>query len=260
MERSVEGVASVERSLKYALGLLGLRSSDTLLAAFPKSGSTWVRFVFCNLISLRFWDGKLVTWDILDETMPELGHSKLLARWPWSPVPRVVKTHRPYWPLFRRPSAILLIRDPRDVMLSFYRYRSAHRTAPFRGSLAEFIRTPGLGLEAWFRHYRSWRGRVRACFRYEDLRSRPEQEFGRMLSTVELEVDPGMLAEALRRSDIRSIRRLEDEHGHSRSEVLKEGFRFTGKGATGGWQDELTDEDSALFDELRIESGLEAYG
>ena len=41
----------------YGAGILGLRAQDVILASFPKSGSTWVRFFLCNLVSLRYWEG-----------------------------------------------------------------------------------------------------------------------------------------------------------------------------------------------------------
>src|SRR5436190_16347079 len=106
----------------YGLGLLALRRDDVLLASFLRSGNTWARLFLCNLISLREWDGRPVTYGLLEATMPRLGHDNLFRPWPHPTMPRVVKTHRPYSRLFGRTQAIGIVRDPRDVMVSSYHF------------------------------------------------------------------------------------------------------------------------------------------
>lgn len=62
------------RSLKYYLtGAVGLQADDVLLSSSPRSGSIWLRFLFCNLIGLQEWNGCLVDFQILNQTMVELG-------------------------------------------------------------------------------------------------------------------------------------------------------------------------------------------
>ena len=99
-ESQAEAPSSAERTLLFGAGVLALRKDDFLLAGFPRSGSTWTRHVLCNLISLNEWSGREVE-AVLNETMPALGASNLFRPWPHSTIPRVIKTHHRYSPLFR---------------------------------------------------------------------------------------------------------------------------------------------------------------
>jgi len=43
------------RAIKYIRSFVALRHTDIILAAYPKSGSTWLRFLLCNVGSLLEW-------------------------------------------------------------------------------------------------------------------------------------------------------------------------------------------------------------
>ena len=67
--------AQVTRLALLGTGVLALRNDDVILAAFPRSGSTWTRHVLCNLISLTELGGADVE-PMLDRTMPALGSER----------------------------------------------------------------------------------------------------------------------------------------------------------------------------------------
>ncbi len=46
----------IKRLLMYITGLVALREEDIWLPSFPRAGSTWVRFLLSNLISLSELD------------------------------------------------------------------------------------------------------------------------------------------------------------------------------------------------------------
>ena len=169
-----EAPSSAERTLLFGAGVLALRKDDFLLAGFPRSGSTWTRHVLTNLISLNEWSGREVE-AVLNETMPALGASNLFRPWPHSTIPRVIKTHHRYSPLFRNIPSIGIVRDPRDVMVSRYHLIRDKRDE-LRQPFGTFIRGRRHGLETWFRHYTSWRRR-RLALRYEDMLADPHREF-----------------------------------------------------------------------------------
>ncbi len=130
----------IQKTVRYAQGIVGLQENDIILTSFPKSGNTWVRFFLCNLISICEWEGKTVDFTTLDQTMPELGIDNLLRPWKHDTVPRIVKTHKHFWSIFLNHKIILIVRDPRDVMVSYYHFETTKERPRFKGTFSEFIR------------------------------------------------------------------------------------------------------------------------
>lgn len=239
--------------LRFASGLAGLRSSDVLLASFPRSGNTWVRYFLCNLISLCEWDGREVDFALLNRTMPELGVDNLLARWPHPTIPRVVKTHQRYRFMFGRKASIGIIRDPRDVMVSYYHF-THDRKRIYSGSFAEFIRHPSYGLPSWFAHYSSWRSRWSIVVRFEDLLEEPLRELRRMLDVLAVQPPDEVVEEAVSRTSLGALRRAESP------ETATDRYRaFARSGTSGQWRTYFSDEDSAHYVELAKLHGADAY-
>jgi estrone sulfotransferase len=257
-----EARRSLKIAAEYAVGFLGLRDEDILLASYAKSGSTWVRFFLCNLISIGEWGAKGIDWQTLDATLPELGVSNLLRAWPHPAIPRFVKTHKPYWPIFRNKKSLLVVRDPRDVMVSFYHYRKANLRHPFEGGFSEFLRNREFGLDAWFRHYASWRPRCTALVSYEALRKNDVREFDRMLRALHVEIPLEVIAQAAEKSKFDRMRAVEKRSGISNADMFKADFTFTRKGKSGGWREYFSEEDMAYYRLLSCRYGvdLQAHG
>lgn len=56
----------VVRGIKKLYPRFGLLPTDIIFGTFPKSGTTWVRFIFANIISLAELDGREVDYDFLN--------------------------------------------------------------------------------------------------------------------------------------------------------------------------------------------------
>ena len=242
------------RGTRYALGVVGLDASDVVLASFPKSGSTWVRFFICNLLAL---DGRLarpVDFRTVDTHMPELGVSNLFDAWPHEGIPRFVKTHLRWSPIFRRNRAVLVVRDPYDVMVSYYRYELGKQNRRFEGSFSEFIRHKKLGLHAYLAHFESWRDRHDVLVRYEQLHASDTATFRRMLSGLGVEISEAMLQEAVEASRFDRLKRVESSHGHLDARKFRDDFAFVGRGQVGYGRECFNPEDrayvAAMIDEF----------
>jgi hypothetical protein len=246
-------VPSAARVALVGAGILALRKDDFILAAFPRSGSTWMRHVLCNLISLNELDGRNAE-QLLDATMPALGASNLFRKWPYRTIPRVIKTHRQYSPVFRGIPSFGLVRDPRDVMVSRY-----HLMRDKRGELAEpfdrFIRDSRNGLESWFKHYASWRRRWRVALKYEDLLDDPQTEFARLLDTLGADCSDDVLAEAIARSSFERLQGAEKRRKPSRGE---QGLFFR-SGSAGQWRDYFDRSDIAYADRVAARFGVSVH-
>lgn len=249
----------LRRAIRYGRGVIGLRADDVLLASFPRSGSTWLRFFLAHFVSLRELDGSAIGFERLNAMLPELGASDLLAPWPYTSIPRVVKTHLPYSMLLGAPRRrVLVVRDPRDAMVSYYLYEQGKTRPRYSGDFAGFLRCP-LGLEAWFRHQRSWSPRATLELRYEELRAAEIDELRRLLDLLGVAAPTDLVEEAVRRSKLKRVRELEQRSGTGHEGRFREGFRFAGQGEAGGWRDWFAPADRELYATLHARSGLEAY-
>ncbi len=236
--------------VRHLAGVRYLRPGDIWLTSFPRSGSTWFRTILANLIRLDSGQHDGITPSELDTMMPTLGLSDLSRPWPECCLPRFVKTHRPYVPvLFGRPQrSVVLVRDPRDALLSYYRLMSASTIQPFHGTLSEFLRHPRLGLPAYQRHFESWQRRATSTLSYESLRANPAQAVSNTLGALGIEVTPGRIASAVELSHRDRMRAIAQQHGQRDPGRFVSNFQAYGKAAVGGWAEVFSETDRAYYE------------
>src|SRR5208282_4833903 len=108
-----------------------LSPADIFVASYPKSGSTWTRFVLFEILS-----GLPAGFKDINQLMTAIGRhangSRLLPGGG-----RVIGTHQQYRKDYNR--AIYLVRDARDVVLSEFAFLTA--LDYFRGDLDQYIST-----------------------------------------------------------------------------------------------------------------------
>ncbi len=194
-------------------GLRDLRKTAWLLTSFPKSGNTWVRFILANyFLALDGREESCQTFPELNAFLCEFGKGPLRQQWRGEPCgPLVVKTHWRHWFGFRGIPSMLIIRNPGDVMVSYFHYLQDRGW--WDGDFSGLVRSPRFGLPAWTAHYRSWRPTASAVIRYEDLKSDPSGVMARALAAVGGEVRPDLLAGAIGKAATENIRRIERRSG-----------------------------------------------
>lgn len=241
-------------------GLVGLKEDDVILASYPRSGNTWVRFFFCNLISLKEWSGQDLDFEILNDTMPEFGVNNLVKSWSHNTIPRIVKTHKKCWPIFENKRSILIIRDPRDVMVSYYHFKKDKKGELSTVDFSNFIRTPKFGLRAWFEHYLSWRENYDLLVKYEDMKRDDVAEFARMVEFLELPLEESIIREASNRASFSNVRSVEeDNEAETELENNRDESKFARDGSTKQWEDYFESDDLKYFQDLKQSFGVEVY-
>jgi hypothetical protein len=140
---------------------------------------------------------------------------------------------------------IYIVRDPRDVVLSYHRYRQA--LSGYKKGFGRFIDDflkgaifPG----SWRRHVESWLGAPASdaelsfhCVRYEDLAARPLTELEKIVSFMGVRADAGALENAVRKADVKRMR--EKEKKGARPGETAPGFSFIGTATAGRWHEDL---------------------
>lgn len=94
-----------------------IRDTDTFICSYPKSGNTWLRFIIANGIS-----NEEISLISVNKHVPDIYNFSTEIK--DIEGPRFIKTHHPDFNDF--PSCIYIVRDYRDVLVSYYHYMLGH--------------------------------------------------------------------------------------------------------------------------------------
>lgn len=244
----------LKRSLRTLLSARGNRPAgralevapdDAFIVSYPKSGNTWVRFMVAALAA----PDRQIDFVNVHEIVPDIYRAspRVLAR---LPRPRILKSHEYFDP--RYPKVVYLVRDPRDVCISYFHFR-LRRFGPGEGPLdrhvARFLAGELDPFGRWRENVGSWLGARRddpgfLLVRYEDLVSEPARELRRIAAFLGLSEQADAIDLAVRRSSFDEMRRIERFQAEVTGHLEKERVRqpFVRSGRVGGWQDELPDQ------------------
>jgi len=257
----VDGIRRrVANAIKLVYPRFGLRDSDVLLASYPKSGNTWVRFIWANMISLMEMDGRKIDFKIINTEMVAEYDSHSYGSLELETLPRFVKTHKRYIPAaFGSNRCVYIVRHPGDVLVSYFEYRKAQKSIRETASdLGEFIRNEEHGMSAWCNHVSDWVPNSDAILRYEDLKFDTVVAIERTLRKIGIDSVPGKVVdEAVERSSFDSMRRAEEKRGRLREDRFESGYKFMRKGATGEWKERLKKPDIEYLKKKISEHNIE---
>jgi len=219
---------------------------DTFLVSFPRSGNTWTRFLVCNLIDPEH----PVNFAELESRIPEIYFvpDRDLRKFPR---PRVIKSHECFDPRYRK--IIYIVRDPRDVLISYYEFQLKRRVITEECSLEQFLPRflesavePKIG--SWRDHVVSWvatRGGHKdfLLLRYEEMLSNTQQEATKIASFLGLDSNSERIARAVELSSADRMRKLEKEQARQWSATRKtrQDKPFVRKAISGDWKSQLSE-------------------
>lgn len=239
----------------------GLKPQDAFLASYPRSGSTWLRFILYEALS-----GEDAGFRKIEDRLPEIqmhrGIRPILPRGG-----RLIKTHEQYRSDYKK--AVLLVRDVRDVFLSTWAGFSAMdmvslvSKGDFESFLLSFLRGKALQMGSWQEHSKSWLESPLAkngnllVVRYEDLRQKPEQKVGELLQFLGITPNIETIRKAIENNTLQQMRAKENDAKRSGEQSIllgrrkseKEESRFVRKGAVGGWRGKLTEAQVKIIEE-----------
>lgn len=238
----------------------GLRDDDIILSSYPKSGNTWVRFIWANIIALEEFGGATVDFSVVNGGLGSEFDNHTYGKVEFECLPRLVKTHWTYdEAAFGNCRLIYLWRHPGDVAISYFHYhRSGMKRDAKYDNLSAFIRSDSYGIKKWCEHVQSWLPRADIVLRYDAM----QRDTVGMVECIfdELVIEKpsqDIIREAVRRSTFREMRRIEDEKGRAYPKRFEESSRFTRKGEVGEWKEVMSEEDKVYMRDVIKRAGLE---
>ncbi|MGA7220240.1 MAG: sulfotransferase domain-containing protein [Candidatus Sulfotelmatobacter sp.] len=243
-------IYGVKYVLKYLLGKdlagrnLSVFPGDTFLVSFPRSGNTWIRFLIANLAH----PGLDVSFANIERLIPDTSSqsSRTLKR---MPRPRIVKSHE-YFDA-RYPKVIYIVRDPRDVALSYYDFSRKYRHFEDSCSLEQYVKIftrsmPWSTWGTWGEHVGSWifsRGRNPnfLLVRYEDLKRDTAASLDNIANFMGITASQEKLSEAVAASSADRMRELERSQSHEwvATKGKRDDIPFVRGAKAGSWKSAL---------------------
>ncbi len=237
----------------------GLRPEDLFLASYPRSGSVWMRFILVEMLSGD------ATFTAVSSNAPYVGrHGTAPSIAPGGG--RVIKTHELYRSPYRR--AIHLVRDPRDVCISYFHYlqrigkitigEGDDLDASFDHHVNAFLAGRVDAHSTWQGHLLSWwqadkEGRCDILrVAYEDLRADPPVEIMRIADWMGRPIDDANARSIADRCSFERMRHAEHDARQNDPTVfgkvaIRSGMPLVREGRAGGWRERLTTDQQARF-------------
>jgi Sulfotransferase domain len=216
---------------------------DMFLVSHPRSGNTWLRFLVANLVHPE----SPVTYNsmeqiVADPTAQPRRFFKNLPR------PRIIKSHQSFDPRFRR--VLYIVRDPRDVCVSYYHFQRKYRFIadgyPIEDFTKRFVNSEASDFGSWGEHVGSWLaardGTPGFLFiRYEDLVRDTLGELRKVASFLGVAADERQIAQAVERSSTDVMRRQEklEQNTWVATRGRRKDIPFIGPAKPGRWKTEM---------------------
>lgn len=222
-----------------------LRASDVILASFPRSGNTWMRFLLADLVLQRAGIETTTEFPVeLRAIVPDYQTDDIDAAEARFCEPfRIVKSHDLSAIAGRR--TIYVLRQPADTLCSLYHYRV--RNKQIEGvAIDDFCLA---SLDAWRRHYETALAAKRArpggvlFVSYEGLHENAEDVLRTAARFLDTRASGAMIARAVANHTFEK-RKANQEQRVARGEDLRYPFR---KGAIGSSAGELRAETAAAI-------------
>ena len=252
------------------------------IASYPKSGNTWVRSFLTSYLfntnekfNLRLLDKidqfpRLKNFvDINEDPQNLLDISKLWItaqnRINLSNKITFLKTHHAICTIQNNPftdrdntlGAIYIVRDPRDVAISYSSHRDSSYKEIIEGMISEKMQTVlvddkkerALALIGnWSENYNSWKNfnlKKKIIVRYEDLVNKPFENFLKIIeflnSLYDFKINKDKIHECIKETSFSNLQSLEKKYGFKERISKKELFFRNGK--TNQWRQKLDKED-----------------
>jgi len=241
----------VQRIVKFILGRdiagrdLSVHADDTFIVSYPRSGNTWTRFLVANLLH----PDEPANFANIERLVPD-SEAQSCKYFKSIPRPRVIKSHQYFDPRFKK--VIYIVRDPRDVALSYYDFQRKYRQIEDGYPLSQYVNdfvgghlssadwgTWGENVGSWVATRQKHAGFL--LLRYEDMVVDTERELAKIAVFMGIEPGRQLLANTIDLSSAERMRGLEKIQGSEwvSTKNKRSDIPFIRTAASGGWKNLL---------------------
>lgn len=200
------------REIKYNPTVpLDNRNNDIYLVEFPKSGVTWLSTIMTNVNFRLLYINKKATFFNIGLHVADIHKTTEVGRQFTENLGfRLIKSHSAYNPYYN--FIILLIRNPYDVMLSYYNFMQYDG---YDGSFYDFIKSKKYGINKWVQHTESWlygttKGEKIHLIKYEHLKENPHAEIMNLYKNIGYDLPKDLISRAIEKSSFENMKESED--------------------------------------------------
>ena len=208
---------------------------DIFLVTYPRSGTTWISCLAAELLfqisPTNLTEINSMVPDVHD--LPEKSTVPAASQY-------LIKSHCPlnavhgFPPFGKYRKVIYVIRDPRDVMLSYHRY--ARYLSNYSGGLKEFAMDWVAGRIwpcSWQEHINSWLAPFElTVFRYEDFVADPIGQTGILAKVLGVDAEQARIEEIVAAASPDSMREREKNGKNG----IDPKFNFVGPAKVKNWK------------------------
>jgi hypothetical protein len=184
------------------------RASDIIISPFGKCGTTWLQQGFHTLRTRGDMD-----FDDISRVVPWIETSHILGldlKAPQRGKPRGFKSHLSYTAIPKGARYVVSLRDPKDAMVSMYRFMEGWFFEPGAISISEFAADRGLAkpeeATSYWSHLLSWWAERDnpdvLVLTYEYMSDEPEATIRRLAAFCGIAVDDDLVALTLERTSL----------------------------------------------------------
>lgn len=205
----------------------------SFIAAFPRSGSTWLRTMICNVV----YPDTNSNPKIYNRVIPgvSLKNINLVKNVPY---PRIIFTHSKKFSNLNK--AVYLIRDGRDVMVSYYHFSTTRRNIKisFDTWLSAYLK--GYFGTRWDEHILSWLGEGHQqpnntihIVKFENLKKHTTEEVSTIMKFFGIRASQNRITAAVEMASLEKGRKWEEKYIGKYEDPNASFYRG---GKTGQWQ------------------------
>jgi hypothetical protein len=190
--KSIKRLILKPRILRKIYGWYRHYRTDCYVISYPKCGRTWLRVMLAKALALHFGDPRDIVFE--PEVVIRTGHHNgpiIQFVHDGSDRPPTTGAKRPEkrYQRYRRKKVIFLVRDPRDVLVSYYFHRTRRMGESY--NLSDFVKHPWWGVDRIIAFMKGWYEHryIPSDFllvRYEDLHRDATVVLQRILTFVDL--------------------------------------------------------------------------
>lgn len=232
---------------------------ELLIISYPKCGRTWLTMILARIMQKKygFKEEEVINIEKMSSEISNIPKIKVIHE--DNPHLKTINELSKNKKRYSNKKIIFLIRDPRDVIVSFY-FHQSRRKKKYKGTISKFLFEKNGGFDNIIEYYNIWKRNKEIpkgfiVVKYEDLKRMRQKKIRMLLKFIGIRgVSETDIEESLQFASFKNMRKMEAENrfrvNRLRSKNIKDinSYKIR-RGVIGGYRDYLNNEDIEKLNE-----------